>query len=101
MIVLHAVFPIEPDKLDEALDLAEMMVEASNQEPGVINYRAATDVGAGNLLRFFEQYEDTSAMEVHLESDHFSTFEAALPDLLAGDPDITRFDVESVSDVEL
>ena len=101
MIVLHAVFPIEPDKLDDALDLAETMVEESNEEPGVINYRAATDVGAGNLLRFFEQYEDAAAMEAHVESDHFGTFEAALPDLLAGDPDITRFDVDSVSDVEL
>jgi quinol monooxygenase YgiN len=101
MIVLHAIFPIDPAELEEALDLAEMMVAESNQEPGVINYRAATDIGAGNLLRFFEQYEDAAALETHVESDHFAAFEAALPDLLAGDPDITRFDVDSASDMEL
>ena len=97
MIVLHAVFPIEPDKLDDALDLAETMVEESNEEPGVINYRAATDIGAGNLLRFFEQYEHAAALETHVESDHFAAFEAALPDLLAGHPDIPRFDVDPAS----
>ena len=101
MIVLHAVFPIKPDKLDEALDYAEMMVEESNQEAGVIDYRVGTDIQDGNVLRFFEQYEDGAAMEAHIESDHFAELEAALPDLLAGEPDITQFEVDSVSDVEL
>jgi quinol monooxygenase YgiN len=38
MIVLHASFPIKPDKMDEALELADHPVEESNQELGVIGF---------------------------------------------------------------
>ncbi|MDZ5810194.1 putative quinol monooxygenase [Halorubrum sp. AD140] len=101
MIVLHAVFPIEPDSLDEALDHAETLVERSNEEEGMIDYRAATDVEDGTVLRFFEQYEDAAAFEAHTQTDHFRAFEAALPDLLAGEPRVTRFDVDSATELEL
>ncbi|MFC5277431.1 putative quinol monooxygenase [Halorubrum rubrum] len=101
MIVLHAVFPIEQDRLDEALDHARTLVEESNREDGTIEYRAATDVEDGTTLRFFEQYEDAAAFEAHTETDHFRAFEAALPDLLAGEPEVRRFDVESAAELDL
>lgn len=101
MIVIHAEFPIEPDKRDEALDLIREVVKHSRDEDGVIEYEVATDIDNQNLFRFTEQYEDEAAFGVHAESDHFGELEAALPDLLAGEPDVTRFDVESKSDVEL
>jgi len=101
MIVIHAVFPIDPEKRGEALDLVEELVEQSNREDGTIEYRATTDVSDPNLLRFFEQYEDEAAFEAHGETDHFREFEAALPDLLAGEPSVTRFEVESATDLEL
>jgi quinol monooxygenase YgiN len=44
MIVLHASFPIDPDKREEALDLIEDLVEQSQAEEGMIDYRATTDV---------------------------------------------------------
>ncbi|RAW45385.1 antibiotic biosynthesis monooxygenase [Halorubrum sp. 48-1-W] len=101
MIVLHAVFPIEADRLDEALDHAKTLVEESNREEGTIAYRAATDVEDGTTLRFFEQYEDAAAFEAHTETDHFRAFETALPDLLAGEPEVLRFDVESAEELDL
>ncbi|GAA0518968.1 Quinol monooxygenase YgiN [Halorubrum aquaticum] len=101
MIVLHAVFPIASERLDEALDHAETLVEESNEEDGTIEYRAATDVEDGTTLRFFEQYEDAAAFEAHTETDHFKAFEAALPDLLAGEPRVTRFEVDSATELDL
>ncbi|GAB3703159.1 putative quinol monooxygenase [Halorubrum pallidum] len=101
MIVSNAVFPIAEDSLDEALDHAETLVEESNGEDGMIEYRAATDVEDGTTLRFFEQYEDADAFESHTQTDHFQAFESALPDLLAGEPDVTRFEVESATKLEL
>ncbi|OYR44142.1 MULTISPECIES: hypothetical protein [unclassified Halorubrum] len=35
------------------------------------------------------------------ETDHFREFEAALPDLLAGEPEVTRFEVDSATEMEL
>jgi quinol monooxygenase YgiN len=101
MIVLHAAFPIDPDGREEALDLAETLVEKSNQETGTIEYRATTDVADENTLRFFERYEDAEAFEAHTETDHFRNFEAALPDLLAGEPEVLRFDVEESTELDL
>lgn len=67
----------------------------------VIAYDAATDVKDPNVLRFVEQYEDAQAFEAHAESDHFAEFEAALPDLLAGEPEATRFEVAEATDLDL
>ncbi len=67
----------------------------------MIDYRAATEVSDPNVIRFFEQYEDEAAFEAHSQTDHFQEFEAALPDLLAGEPEVRRFEVESASEVEL
>lgn len=101
MIVLHAVFPIDPKKLDKALELAEDMVEKSNQEPGMIEYRATTDVLDENVIRFFEQYEDAEAFTSHTETEHFQNFEEQLPDLLAGEPEVIQFQVSETTELEL
>jgi quinol monooxygenase YgiN len=101
MIVLHASFPIEPDRLDEALDIAETLVEESNEEDGTVDYRAATDIQDGNVIRFFEQYEDAEALEAHTDSEHFQRLEAALPDLLAGEPEVYQFEVDSVTELDV
>ena len=53
------------------------------------------------MFRFFERYEDEAAFDAHAETDHFQEFAAALPDLLAGEPEITRYDVDTASAVEL
>jgi len=101
MIVLHASFPIDPDKREEALDLIEDLVEQSQAEEGMIDYRATTDVNDPNVVRFFEQYEDEAAFEAHSQTDHFQEFEAALPDLLAGEPEIIQFEVDSATELDL
>ncbi len=101
MIVVHASFPLDPDSREEALELVDELVDESQQEDGIIDYRAATDVSDPNVVRFFEQYEDEAALGAHSQADHFQEFSAALPDLLAGEPTVTRFDVESAEDVDL
>ncbi|MDS0474330.1 putative quinol monooxygenase [Natrinema sp. 1APR25-10V2] len=101
MIVVHASFPLDPDSREEALELVDDLVDESQREDGIIDYRAATDVSDPNVVRFFEQYEDEAALGAHGQADHFQEFSAALPDLLAGEPTVTRFDVESAEDVDL
>lgn len=101
MIVIHATVPIAPESREEALELISDLVAETQKEDGVVDYRAAADVDDPNLIRFFEQYEDEEAFGAHAQSDHFQEFQKALPEYLAGEPTITRFDVDSVSDVEL
>jgi quinol monooxygenase YgiN len=101
MLVIHATFPVEPDSHEAALELTRELAERSRAEDGTIDYRVTTDVEDENVFRFFERYEDEAAFGAHAETDHFQEFAAALPDLLAGEPEITRYDVDTASAVEL
>jgi len=96
MIVLHAVFPIDPNERERALALFEDLVEASNREPGMVEYRAAVDLQDPNVVRFSEVYEDEAASSAHLETDHFQRLQDALPELLDGEPEINRFSAEPI-----
>jgi len=101
MIVLHAAFPIDPAERERALELISDLVEQSQAEDGIVEYHATTDLGDENTVRFFERYEDEEAFGAHTQTDHFAEFEQALPELLAGEPEVYRFEVDSVSEPEL
>jgi len=101
MIVVHATIPIDPEHREEALDHARTLVEHSNQEEGMIEYRAAVDVEDENVLRFVEQYESEAAFGAHTETDHFKAFEERLPDLLAGEPTVVQFEVSEAGELDL
>lgn len=101
MLVVHATFPIDPDRREEALEMTEPLAEHSRAEDGVVDYRVAVDADDPNLLRFFEQYEDEAALGAHTETDHFGEFASALPDLLDGEPEAFRFDVTERTELDL
>ncbi|MFB6253735.1 MAG: putative quinol monooxygenase [Halobacteriaceae archaeon] len=100
MIILHAKLPIKEEKMDEALELAKKLVEKSNQEEGMIDYRATRDIEDNNIIRFFEQYEDAEAFQAHNETSHFQEFEEKIPDLLANEPEIIKFKVSETTELE-
>ncbi|WP_160133438.1 putative quinol monooxygenase [Halococcus salsus] len=98
MLVVHASFPVDPAHRDDALELLPDLVEGSRAEDGVIEYRATTDVTDPNIIRFFERYEDEEAFAAHGQSDHFGTFEDAVGEYLAGEPEVVQFEVDSVTE---
>jgi len=101
MILLYATFPIKPDKRDEAKELLEDLAEAVREVEGVIEYRPMYDLEDENTVRFFEQYEDEAAVEAHTEVPEFGEFQEALPDLLAGEPELLRFEGAEATEVDL
>lgn len=101
MLVVHATFPIDSAHRDEAVEVISELAASSRAEDGILEYRVATDIDDENRFRFFERYEDEAAFEAHAETEHFERFAAALPEMLAGEPEVTRFEVESATDVDL
>jgi quinol monooxygenase YgiN len=99
MIVMHATVPVDSERREAALDLVRDLAEASRQEEGVIDYRVATDAEDPNLVRVFEQYEDDDAVDAHMSSDHFESFQADVAAHLDGEPTLYRFEVDSKSQV--
>ena len=94
MIIVHAALPLDPDHRDEALDLIRDMTEKCPNDEGTIEYQASTDVNDPNLVRFVERYEDEEAVETHRGTDHYEEFGKTIQDMMAGKPDIDRYEVE-------
>ncbi|MXR51759.1 antibiotic biosynthesis monooxygenase [Halovenus sp. WSH3] len=101
MIVVHATFPIDPDERDRVIEHIEELEAKTRQEDGVIEYVASTDIDDPNVIRFTERYEDEQALGAHTQTDHFAEFERMLPDVLAGEPEVMRYDVENAEELEL
>ena len=95
MIVMLAEMPIASDSREAALELFEDLAAASRAESGVLDYRVTTDVEAPNVVRVIERYEDADAVDAHMESDHFESFQAAIASHLAGEPELHRYEVDS------
>jgi quinol monooxygenase YgiN len=99
MIVMLAELPIASESRAAALELFEELAAASRAEPGLFDYRVRTDVEAPNVVRVIEQYEDDAAVDVHMSSDHFESFQAAIASHLAGEPELYRYEVDSETKV--
>lgn len=97
MIVLNASIPVDPDSRETAIEAATELAERSREEDGVIDYRVALDIEDDATLRVFEQYEDDAAVQSHMGSDHFEAFQGRIPEFVAGDVELHRFDVSEKS----
>ena len=101
MIVIRATLPLDPDRMDEVRDIVSDLAEASRAEDGVVDYQVAEDLETPGVLRIFEHYEDEDALAAHSEPDHLAAFQAELPDLLVGQPELMQYDVTSVEPIEI
>ncbi|WP_255198733.1 putative quinol monooxygenase [Halorarius litoreus] len=92
MIVLNATIPVDPERREQAVDAATTLAQASREEDGVIDYRVTADLEDENVIRIFEQYENDDAVNAHMESDHFLTFQGQVPEFAGGQVELHRFD---------
>lgn len=99
MIVMHAELPIDSEKKEAAIELLSELATESRAEDGVIDYRVTTDVEYPNVVRIFEQYEDEMAVDQHMESDHFQSFQQEIGSYMAGEASLVRFTVDDATDV--
>lgn len=97
MIVLQATIPVAPDQREELIEAATNLAKQSRAEDGTIDYRFTTDIEDPNVFRVFERYEDEAAMDAHMESEHYETFQKQISGLVEGDVELVRFDVESTT----
>lgn len=95
MIVVSGRFPIRPDQRDRAVEGALKMSEASEAEPGCQTYRFSTDLADPNVFHLFECWETDEAIDTHASSAHMAEFMKLAADVLAGAPQVTRYEVSA------
>lgn len=84
MLINHTTIRLDPAKRSKAVDIIDDLVAYSQTEDGTITYRAMTDIGDSNIVRFFERYEDQAAAEAHTESEQYHRFVESLPEISEG-----------------
>ncbi len=99
MIVVSGTVRIKPESRQAAVDAGIEMSRASEAEAGCITYHFYSDIEDENLFRIFEVWTNEEALMAHFKTPHMATFNSKLPDLLAGETDIKRYDISRVSDL--
>jgi quinol monooxygenase YgiN len=98
MIIVHGTIPIRADQRERALDLARVMSEATQAEPGCISYDFFIGLRDPNTLMLFQEWENMDALMGHFQTDHMEAFLKELPSVTAGEITTRRFAVQGSSD---
>jgi len=72
---------VKEDKVNEFIENAKKLVEATRKEEGCISYGLFQDLNDPKILTFIEEWEDTAALEKHKNTEHFKMIVPILKNL--------------------
>lgn len=72
MIVVAGEFRLPPEHMAAAREAMERVVLATRGEAGCIAYSYAEDVLEPGLIRVFEQWDSSAALDAHFATAHMS-----------------------------
>jgi quinol monooxygenase YgiN len=78
-------------ELEFERSMLDLVSKVNDNEPGVIFYRLCQD-SDGNYV-VIELYEDELAVKDHVDSDHLKAARTSFKGIMAGPPEIQRYDV--------
>jgi quinol monooxygenase YgiN len=83
MYVVCVTFETKPGQMETFLPLMRQQAENSLKlENGCLVFDVCLPDPLENRLFLYEKYANKAAFQVHLESDHFQTFDAAVADMV-------------------
>jgi quinol monooxygenase YgiN len=95
MVVLHARVPVKPDAGQRWRSLADTIAGPSRAEDACHSYRMYEDIETPGNFIFVEEWENLDGLYRHFQTPHFAAFLGALPQVLAGPPDGSVYEVTS------
>ncbi|HEY2764340.1 MAG TPA: putative quinol monooxygenase [Pseudonocardiaceae bacterium] len=93
MIFIVVKFTVRPERSDEWLTFVEDFTQATRQEPGNLFFEWSRSVDTPEQFILLEAFESREAGEAHVNSDHFKTAMARIPDAIAKTPEIVNVEV--------
>ena len=97
MIIVTGIFPINPKKRAEAVAALNIAVAATEQEAGCITYRFYEDIDAPCRFHVYEEWESAEHLAAHGKSAHIAELRAAMPNILAGAPTLSRYEATELT----
>lgn len=87
-VAVFVKIPCQPGKRDDVVAAIAPMWEQVQKEPGTLNYGLFVSDSEPDAVRFFELYEDQTALDAHMQSDAMKSLFGALAELVAGPPEM-------------
>ncbi|WP_445490818.1 putative quinol monooxygenase [Niallia sp. 03133] len=94
MIIIHAVFNVNPEKRDGFLAAMKPLIAGSQAEAGNISYQLYEDVDALNTFIMVEKWKDEQAVKAHNQESHFTNFVVKAEEFLSEPLDVAKFSAE-------
>jgi quinol monooxygenase YgiN len=83
-----ALIAVQPSGAEAFLSAAHTCVVASRAEPGILQYDVWREAQGDRRFVFNELYVDDTAVQQHMESEHFKVFGLAIQELALASPTI-------------
>ncbi|MFY9809571.1 MAG: putative quinol monooxygenase [Pseudonocardiaceae bacterium] len=93
MIFIVVKFTIRVERSSEWLSLIDDFTQATRQEPGNIFFEWSRNVDDPHQFILLEAFESSQAGEAHVNSEHFRTAMAWVPDAIVKIPEIVNVEV--------
>lgn len=82
MLLLIVHLEVVPGRLDELVEVANVVARESRGEPGCLAYGFYQDTGQPTSFVFVERYTNREALAHHRSQPYFATFKAQMLDLV-------------------
>lgn len=96
MIIIHAIFQVDPAKQQSFLEEIRPLIHSSREESGNISYDLYKDIEKENVYTMVEVWKDEAAVASHNTSEHFTSFVSKVKQFLTAPLDITAYNLSLI-----
>ncbi|MFP3412837.1 putative quinol monooxygenase [Bacillus sp. SIMBA_074] len=96
MIIIHAIFQVNPEKQKSFLEQIQPLLHGSREESGNVSYDLYKDTEKESVYTMVEVWKDEAAVASHNTSEHFTSFVSKAPQFLTAPLDIKVYNGELV-----
>ncbi|OJE43574.1 monooxygenase [Bacillus proteolyticus] len=96
MIIIHAIFQVDPAKQQSFLEEIQPLLHGSREESGNISYNLNKDTEKESVYTMVEVWKDEAAVASHNTSEHFTSFVSKAPQFLTAPLDVKVYSGELV-----
>lgn len=99
MIIVAGTVRVDPARREVARAAMEKVVAASRGEDGCIEYSYGVDVLDAGLVRVYEVWRDTNALQAHFKMPHLDEWRAAWIAIGVSERKLQLFEISAVSNL--
>lgn len=94
-IIIAGKITLDPAKRDEMLAAAAVLMAATHEEPGNIEYVFSADAKDADTVRVFEKWEAEDALGPHFTAPHMVEFQGKMGDFGVTGADLLKYEIAS------